>query len=105
MKSVTILAVCLLVAGCGGRVARPVAINNDFDSQLTCGHLRAERGINDSLLMDLTQERKHDDANNVGMVPASPLFLDLSSSERKEADALTKRNAVLDQLIVKKCPA
>jgi len=33
------------------------------------------------------------------------LFLDLSGAERKEAEALTKRDAVLDGLIAKKCPA
>ena len=105
MKNTAILAVCLLVAGCGGRVARPVAATNDYDDQLTCDHLHAEREVNDSKLTDLTQERHHDNANNVGMVLVGPLFIDLSDSERKEAEALVKRNAVLDQLIVRKCPA
>jgi hypothetical protein len=41
----------------------------------------------------------------VGQALAGPLFIDLSSSERTEADALVKRNAVLDQLIARKCTA
>jgi hypothetical protein len=103
MKKEIFLLACLLLEGCGGRAARPVAITNDYDVQLTCDQLHAERGVNDSKLADLTQERKHDNANNVGMVLLDPLFLDLSGSERTEAVALTKRNTVLDDLIAKKC--
>ena len=100
----TSIAFCLLLlAGCGGRAAHPVAINNDYDDRLTCDHLRAEREVNDSKLADLTKERKNDNANNVGMAVAYPLFLDLSGAERKEAEALTKRNAVLDGMIANKC--
>lgn len=86
-------------------MARPVSATNDYDDLLTCDHLRAEHGVNDSKLADLTKERKSDNANNVGMLLVGPLFMDLSSSERTEAQALVKRNAVLDQLIAKKCPA
>ena len=95
----------LLLAGCGGRAAHPVAANNDYDDRLSCDHLRAEREVNDSKLADLTKERKNDNNNNVGLAVMDPLFLDLSGSERTEAEALTKRNAVLDGLIATKCPA
>jgi hypothetical protein len=97
---------CLvLLSGCGGRAAHPVAINNDYDDRLTCDHLHAERAVNDAKLADLVKERKNDNSNNVGIALIDPLFLDLSGAERKEADALAKRNAVLDGLIGKKCPA
>jgi hypothetical protein len=100
----TSVAFCfLLLAGCGGRAAHPVAINNDYDDRLTCDHLRAEREVNDSKLADLTKERKNGNNNNVGMAVLDPLFLDLSGAERKEAEALTKRNAVLDGMIANKC--
>jgi hypothetical protein len=105
MKKMLFLLPFLCLAGCGGRVAHPVAATNDYDDRLSCDHLRAERGVNDSKLADLTQERKNAETNNVGQALAGPLFIDLSSSERTEADALVKRNAVLDQLIARKCTA
>jgi len=80
-------------------------LHNDYDDRLSCDHLRAERSINDAKLADLVKERKNDNNNNVGIALMDPLFLDLSGSERTEADALTKRNAVLDGLIGQKCPA
>jgi hypothetical protein len=96
----------LLLAGCGGRAAHPVAVNNAYDDRLTCDHLHAERGVNDSKLADLTKERKDANGNNVGTaLLEGPLWLDLSGAERTEADALVKRNAVLDGLIAKRCGA
>jgi len=80
-------------------------LHNDYDDRLSCDHLLAERSINDAKLADLVKERKNDNNNNVGIALMDPLFLDLSGSERTEADALTKRNAVLDGLIGQKCPA
>jgi hypothetical protein len=105
MKKEIFLVACLMLTACGGRAARPVAATNDYDDRLTCDQLRAERGVDDTKLADLTQERKHAENNNIGMVAVSPLFIDLSSTERKEADALAKRNAVLDDLIARKCSA
>lgn len=107
MKKAALSLVCLVLAGCGGRVAHPVAITNNYDRQMTCDQLRAERGVNDSKLADLEKERTSDRVNNLGAVLATPLMLplalDLSSSESTEAEALTKRNAELDRLIAQKC--
>ena len=107
MMTRTLTLLCfLLLSGCGGRTAHPVAVNNDYDDRLTCDHLHAERGVNDSKLADLTKERKDANANNIGAaVLMGPLWLDLSGAERTEAEALTKRDAVLDALIAKKCTA
>jgi hypothetical protein len=106
MKNISVVLVLILLSGCGGRAAHPVAVNNDYDDRLTCDHLHAERGVNDSKIADLTQERKSANGNNVGTaVLIGPLWMDLSGAERTEAEALTKRNAVLDALIAKKCTA
>jgi len=105
---VTVLALGLLVgtlAGCGGRTAQPVALTTPMDSQLSCDHLRAEHSVNLARIADLGGERQNAQTNNVGMFVANPLFLDLSQSERREIDALTARNQVLDRLIADKCPA
>jgi len=104
MKKILILGLLLVTAGCGGRVAHPVAATNDFDDRLSCDHLQAERAVNNSEFAELVKERKNDEVNNVGMVLLSPIMMDLSSSERKEAEALVKRDEVLDKLIAAKCP-
>jgi len=105
LNNILALSCFFVLAGCGGRAAHPVATNNDYDDRLSCDHLRAEREVNDSKLADLTNERKNDNNNNIGIAVLDPIFLDLSGSERKEAEALTKRNGVLDGLIGTKCPA
>ena len=76
---------------------------NDYDDRLSCDHLKAEHSVNDARILELTHERKQADMNNVGMLLVGPLFMDLSSSEKTEATALVKRDAVLDQLIAARC--
>ena len=105
MRNFSSIVAFLLLSACGGRTAHPVALHNDYDDRLSCDHLRAERSINDAKLADLVKERKNDNNNNVGIALMDPLFLDLSGSERTEAEALNKRNAVLDGLMGQKCPA
>jgi hypothetical protein len=106
--AVTGLALGLLVgamAGCGGRTAQPVALTTPVDSALSCDHLRAEHRVNLARIADLGGERQNAQTNNVGMLVVSPLFLDLSQSERRETEALVARNQVLEHLISDKCPA
>jgi len=93
------------VAGCGGRVAHPVAITTPLDATLDCDHLRAERRVNLARIADLGGERQHAQTNNVGQFVFNPLFIDLSQSEQREIVALDARNQELDRLIAGKCPA
>lgn len=81
-----------LAAACGGRVAQPVLIEQSYDSKLSCTHLSGELSNNDKRLVELKAERDGKPARNLGFLVASPLFLDLSESQKKEVEALIARN-------------
>ena len=107
MKSqATPLAILLLAGlmlfGCGGREARPVAKTTSFDERLSCGHLDSQFGANEARMADLGVEAKLQSDQNVGMVLVAPLFLNLNDSEQQEIDALRERNLVLIDLAEKK---
>lgn len=103
-----VLLLVLSLDSCGGRVARPVSATTPYDSQLTCEHITAERTVNDARIADLKGE-EHDDIDNdvgfaIGMGLTGAIFLDTSDAEKSEIKALHARNAVLDDLMAKKCP-
>ena len=98
------LIVSTLLAGCGGRAARPVATATPYDDHLSCDHLRAERRVNAARIADLAKEQGDRQTNNAGFLVAMPLFMDFSGVEGKEVAALEQRNQVLDGLVEKKCP-
>lgn len=105
-SAATPLAVLLLAGlvlyGCGGREARPVAKTTSFDDRLSCGHLESQFGANEARMEDLGVEAKLQSDQNVGMVLVAPLFLNLNDSERQEIEALRERNTVLIDLAEKK---
>lgn len=92
----------LVLYGCGGREARPVAKTTSFDDRLSCGHLESQLGANEARMEDLGVEAKLQSDQNVGMVLVAPLFLNLNDSERQEIEALRERNSVLIDLAEKK---
>jgi len=108
--TVAMLAVTLLVSGCGGRVARPVAATTPIDDKLNCNQVKAELRINQARISELGQEITTSHNNNTARLAtapislANPLFIDVSHSEQKEINALNQRDAVLDTLIAQKCP-
>ncbi|MDJ0388062.1 hypothetical protein QMO56_08040 [Roseomonas sp. E05] len=62
--------------------------------------IKGERQINDARVQELIAERQTATTNNVGMFLArGVLFLNLSDTERREAEALQRRNARLDALM------
>jgi hypothetical protein len=93
-----------MLAGCGGRVSRPIAANEPYDSQLDCAHLTAEKAVNAARARDLAGEQTDDANNNLGQLLLNPLFLNLSGSEQTEIEAFAAREKVLDQLMLQKCP-
>lgn len=99
------LVAAIVLAGCGGRVARPVALEQALDAKLSCDHLAGEYANNKKRLAELVDERAFSDKNNVGLLVTSPLFIDLSDTQKKEALALRARNQRLDELMREKgCP-
>lgn len=96
----------LLLTGCGGRVAQPVQLTRDIDPSLTCDHLKAEYDNNLKRRVELTGESADKVGNNIGILLVSPLFLDLSDTQKVEVKALLARNERLQQLAAKRqCPA
>lgn len=93
----------LMLYGCGGREARPVAKTTSFDDQLSCAHLESQLKVNDTRLTALGLEaRGVSDANAVRVIFVAPFQLDLSGAEQTEIAALQERNMVLEDLAEKK---
>lgn len=101
MKYCLLVLSCLLV-GCGGRVANPVAIEKSLDSRMTCSHLQGEYDQHEKRLVELVGERKDKPVHNLGMLVTSPLFLDLSKAQKKEAEAIYSRKERLEVLMSQK---
>lgn len=100
-----LLIAAISLAGCGGRVARPVLVDQALDSKLSCAHLSGEYANNKKRLAELVDERAFSDKNNLGLLVTSPLFIDLSDTQKKEALALRARNQRLEELMREKdCP-
>ncbi|MBY0336641.1 MAG: hypothetical protein K2X11_08510 [Acetobacteraceae bacterium] len=97
------------LVACGGREARPVPEASAWDHQLSCAHLLGELGVNQSRLAELGRETNRRGLDNVGMVLAAPaglLFLDTGQAQGAEIEALNRRNARLQALLVaRSCPA
>lgn len=98
-SSLGALLLIVLVSGCGARKAEPVQTTRTTDSILSCDHLRAERRVNDRRMAHLLTEKGAQEANNVGFLLLSPLFLDLSNTEKQEIRALQDRNHQLGLLM------
>ncbi len=83
-----------------------MALSNDFDAQLSCDHLAAERTANRRRVADLTHEKDQKPGYNIGILLLSPLFLDFSNSVRTELKAIAARDQRLDELErAHACPA
>lgn len=99
------LSATMLLAGCGGRDARPVAVAQPTDSMLSCPLLMAEISGNNSRAVSLLDEKKDAENSNVAIGVAGALlfwpalfFMDLSDTEEIEMRALRDRNNYLAQL-------
>ena len=93
------LLILLCLTGCGGRVAKPVAVTNSFDDALSCTHMRGERDNNNKRLEELIGERGEAQRDNLGFLVVSPLFLDVSNTRKTETEALLARNERLAALM------
>ncbi|QXQ04833.1 hypothetical protein KX816_11010 [Sphingosinicellaceae bacterium] len=98
MRNWIAIGCCVALAGCGGRVAKPVMLSNNFDAQLTCEHLAAERAANRRRVADLTNEKSQKPGYNIGILLVSPLFLDFSNSVKTEVTAIAARDQRLGEL-------
>ncbi len=95
-------ALTALVPACGGRVAQPVLVDKGYDAKLSCAHLAGELSNNEKRLIELKAERDGKAAENIGLLLVSPLFIDLSDSQKNEVKALIARNDRLKDLMSQK---
>ena len=95
-------AAVLLTAACGGRVAQPVLVEQAYDSKLSCAHLAGELSNNEKRLIELKAERDGKPAENLGLLLVSPLFIDMSDSQKNEVKALIARNERIKSLMAEK---
>ena len=95
-------ATMLLAGACGGRVAQPVLVEQSYDAKLSCTHLAGELSNNEKRLVELKAERDGKPAENFGLLLTSPLFIDMSDSQKNEVKALIARNDRLKALMAEK---
>ena len=94
---ITVLAICLMIAGCAGRTPNPVLVQQYGDEKKSCKRLRTEISqINNEIQVLLPKSDKT--AGNVALGVAGffllvPLFfMDFSDAEKIEVNALRKRH-------------
>ncbi|MBS7738193.1 MULTISPECIES: hypothetical protein [unclassified Chelatococcus] len=110
MKIIAFLVPIVLLAGCGGREAHPVAATSPTDATSTCSSLLAEYQANATQISTKIGERATNNGKNavvgVGglLFPPALFFMDLKSYEKAEVEALEARNRVLIGLMeAKRC--
>ncbi len=114
LRSVSaLIAAALIVSGCGGRAAHPVAPTNPSDSAFDCAGIRREFEANERQILATVKERADAQGKNIilgatGVLLFFPalFFMDPKSPEKLEIDALRNRNQVLAEIAkAKRCPA
>ncbi|PRD40442.1 hypothetical protein C5748_26955 [Phyllobacterium phragmitis] len=100
----------LILAGCGGREAHPVAITNPTDSAFDCAGISREFAANERQILTTLKERTQAQGKNIALGAAGVFFfpafffMDPKSPEKVEIDALRNRNKVLEDIArSKKC--
>lgn len=109
-RQLSVLAIFALLAGCAGRPANPVMVDQVGDTKKSCAAIQAEmRGIEGEIQRLVPQTDKT--GKNVGLGIAGAIFIvplffmDLTESEKIEVNAYRQRYNRLNVLAVeKKCP-
>lgn len=106
-----LLSSIIVLGGCAGREANPVAVTQPNDANLSCKELALQIGINNKSISSLMGEKKRSNNNNavavgVGAVVFFPalFFMNLKGAEKAEAMAYQNRNlGLLDRYKAKRC--
>lgn len=105
MKNLAILLGLVFLAACAGRDAKPVAVMNAYDRELSCEQIQAEIQNNETKARQLVDEQSSSRNANIAVGAVGVLLfwpalfaLDLSDAERVEIDALHQRNMHLANL-------
>ena len=105
MKELCAVIGLVLLCGCAGRTAQPVAMINAYDGNLSCEQVQAEISGNEQKARQLIAEDNSNRNANIAIGAVGVLLfwpalfaLDLSDAERIEAQALHERNTHLASL-------
>src|SRR3569833_634424 len=103
------IALTALLAGCAGRAAAPVALNQPSDPDKSCNDLLKEINYNQYLMAREVRESNHVKAGNADYIggvsifmPLYATFYDKGKAQQIELKALQDRNANLTKLAVDK---
>jgi hypothetical protein len=103
------LAVAAMLAGCNGRPAAPVAMNQPGDPDKSCNDLLKEINYNQYLEARVVRESNHMMANNADYLAGDTFFMPLFATrydpltaQKTELKALQDRNSNLTKLAVDK---
>lgn len=106
----TAVIAAVVLQGCAGRDATPVAISQAHDSALKCDQIKAEIAANNDQLEALADEHGLKMAQNVvaGVAGAFTLgiawfALDAKGAAKQDAEALSARNKYLASLASSRC--
>ena len=107
--TLTAIALAAMLAGCNGRPAAPVALNQPGDTDKSCNDLLKEINYNQYLEARLVRESNHMMANNADYIAGDSFFMPLFATrydpldaQKTELKALQDRNANLTKLAVDK---
>ena len=106
-----LVAAGLVLSGCAGREAHPIAATNPSDSVFDCAGIEREFAANERQIQATLKERSNAQGKNVVLGVTGALlfwpalfFMDPKSPEKIEIDALRNRNKVLEDIArTKKC--
>lgn len=106
-----LVAAGLVLLGCAGREAHPIAATNPSDSVFDCAGIEREFAANERQILATLKERSNAQGKNVVLGVTGALiffpalfFMDPKSPEKVEIDALRNRNKVLEDIArSKKC--
>lgn len=107
-KTIILLCLSAVLAGCAGRTANPISAKQVGDRELTCPEIEGEMEDLDKRAKRLLAEQSAKTGKNVAWGVAGLIFLplllgmDLSDAERQEAQAMQDRHSYLSRLARKK---
>ena len=113
LSAAALLSCTIILSGCGGREAHPIASTSAGDTGMECSGINREFAANERQILTTVKERSQAQGKNVilgatGVLLFLPalFFMDPKSPEKIEIDALRNRNQVLTDLArSRKCAA
>ena len=105
LSTAVLLSCSIILSGCGGREAHPIASTTAGDTGLQCSGINREFAANERQILSTVKERSQAQGKNVILGATGVLlfwpalfFMDPKSPEKIEIDALRNRNQVLTDI-------